>query len=70
MTEPGAAALLAFADTQRPVGVEARTLSAAEALELESWPDVAVDVNHEQLAGVEDWRNALVASCSADVLTE
>ena len=44
--------------------------SGAEALELESWPDVAVDVNHEQLAGVEDWRSALVASCSADVLTE
>jgi formimidoylglutamate deiminase len=40
----------------------------AEALGLESWPDVAVDVAHPQLAGVEDWRNALVAGCSADVL--
>jgi formimidoylglutamate deiminase len=40
----------------------------AAALGLESWPDVAVDVNHPQLAGVEDWRSALVAGCSADVL--
>ena len=38
------------------------------ALGLESWPDVAVDVGHPQLAGVDDWRNALVAGCSADVL--
>jgi formimidoylglutamate deiminase len=40
----------------------------ANALGLESWSDVAVDVNHLQLAGAEDWRSALVASCSADVL--
>jgi formimidoylglutamate deiminase len=40
----------------------------AATLGLESWPEVAVDVNHPQLAGVEDWRSALVASCSADVL--
>jgi formimidoylglutamate deiminase len=40
----------------------------AAALGIESWPDVAVDLEHSQLAGVEDWRNALVASCSADVL--
>ena len=40
----------------------------ARALELESWPDVTVDVEHPQLAGVEDWRSALVAACSADVL--
>jgi formimidoylglutamate deiminase len=40
----------------------------ANALGLDSWPDVAVDVDHPQLAGVEDWRNALVASCSADVI--
>ena len=40
----------------------------AEALGLESWRDVAIDVGHPQLAGVEDWRNALVAGCSADVL--
>ncbi|HKU57453.1 MAG TPA: amidohydrolase family protein [Gaiellaceae bacterium] len=40
----------------------------ASALGLDSWPDVAVDVGHSQLAGVENWRNALVASCSADVL--
>ena len=40
----------------------------AEALGLESWPDVAVDTEHPQLAGVEDWQSALVASCSADVI--
>jgi formimidoylglutamate deiminase len=40
----------------------------ASALGLESWPDLAVDVEHAQLAGVEAWRNALVASCSADVI--
>ena len=38
MTEPGAIALLAFAETQRPAGVEARALSAGEALDLE--PDL------------------------------
>jgi formimidoylglutamate deiminase len=41
----------------------------ATALGLDSWPDVAVDVGHAQLAGVEDWRSALVAGCSAEVLT-
>jgi formimidoylglutamate deiminase len=40
----------------------------AEALGLDSWPEVAVDVAHPQLAGVEDWRSALAAGCSADVL--
>ena len=40
----------------------------ASALGLESWPETAVDVEHPQLAGVEDWRSALVAACSADVL--
>jgi len=40
----------------------------AAALGLETWPDVAVDTSHPQLAGVADWRSALVASCSADVL--
>jgi formimidoylglutamate deiminase len=40
----------------------------ADALGFESWPDVAVDVSHPQLAGVENWRSALVAGCSADVL--
>ncbi|HEU5244387.1 MAG TPA: amidohydrolase family protein [Gaiellaceae bacterium] len=40
----------------------------ATALGLESWPGVAVDPHHPQLAGVEDWRSALVAGCSADVL--
>jgi formimidoylglutamate deiminase len=40
----------------------------ARALGLEAWPDVAVDVGHPQLAGVEDWRNTLVAACSSGVL--
>jgi cytosine/adenosine deaminase-related metal-dependent hydrolase len=40
----------------------------ATVLRLDSWPDAAVDVSHPQLAGVEDWRSALVAGCSADVL--
>jgi formimidoylglutamate deiminase len=43
------------------------SVGGANALGLESWPDVAVDVDHPQLAGVADWRSALVASCSADV---
>jgi formimidoylglutamate deiminase len=42
--------------------------NGATALGIESWPDVAVDVGHPQLAGVEDWRSALIAGCSADVL--
>jgi formimidoylglutamate deiminase len=40
----------------------------AAALGLESWPDVEVDAAHPQLAGIGDWRSALVAGCSADVL--
>ena len=44
------------------------SLGGANALGVESWPDLAVDVHHPQLAGVEDWRSALVASCSADVI--
>jgi formimidoylglutamate deiminase len=39
-----------------------------QALGLDEWPDVEVDVDHPQLARVQDWRNALVAGCSADVL--
>jgi formimidoylglutamate deiminase len=45
------------------------SVAGANALGLESWPDVEVDVDHPQLAGVADWRSALVASCSADVVT-
>ena len=45
------------------------SLGGASSLGLDWWPEVAVDVEHPQLAGVEDWRNALVAGCSADVLT-
>jgi formimidoylglutamate deiminase len=37
-------------------------------LGLDAWPDISVDRGHPQLAGVEDWRAALVASCSADVV--
>jgi formimidoylglutamate deiminase len=44
------------------------SLGGGRALGLESWPEVVVDTGHPQLAGVEDWRNALVAGCSADVL--
>jgi formimidoylglutamate deiminase len=40
----------------------------AAALGLETWPEIAVDLGHRQLLGVEDWRAALVAGCSADVL--
>ena len=40
----------------------------ATALGLESWPDVAVDLTNPQLAEVEDWRSALVAGCSTEVL--
>jgi formimidoylglutamate deiminase len=40
----------------------------AASLGLDAWEDVGVDVQHPQLAGVEDWRSALVASCSADVI--
>ena len=45
------------------------SVGGADALGLESWPDVAVDVEHPQLAAV-DWRNALIAGCSADVLRD
>ena len=44
------------------------SLVGGDSLGLEWWPDVGVDVGHPQLEGVEDWRNALVAGCSADVL--
>src|SRR3954454_22343066 len=36
------------------------TVGGASALGLDAWADVAVDVEHSQLAGVEDWRSALV----------
>ena len=42
----------------------------AGALGLGSWSDIAVDVEHPQLTGVDDWRSALVAGCSADVLRD
>ena len=42
--------------------------NGARALGLESWPDVNVDVGNPQLSEVGDWRNALVAACSSEVL--
>jgi glycine/D-amino acid oxidase-like deaminating enzyme len=54
MTEPGAIALLAFAETQRPAGVEARALSAGEALDLEP------DLNPALTAAVHDPQDAQV----------
>ena len=50
--------------------LEIGSSGGAAALALESWQDVAVDLEHAQLAGVEDWRSALVAGCSADVLRD
>jgi formimidoylglutamate deiminase len=43
----------------------------ARSLGLASWPDVEVDVGHDSLRGVEpaDVLDALVSSCSADVLS-
>ncbi len=40
----------------------------AAALGLASWPDVEIDLGHEQLRGVADPRSALVGGCSADVI--
>jgi formimidoylglutamate deiminase len=44
----------------------------AASLGIESWPDTAVDLEHPSLRGVErgDVLDALVFSCSADVLVE
>jgi formimidoylglutamate deiminase len=43
----------------------------ARSIGLESWPETAVDLGHESLCGVEaaDLFDALVSSCSADVLS-
>jgi formimidoylglutamate deiminase len=41
--------------------------NGARALGLDSWPAVTVALDHPQLAGVDDWRSALVAGCSAEV---
>jgi formimidoylglutamate deiminase len=43
-------------------------VNGARSLGIGEWPGVAVDIDHPQLRGVEDWRSALVAGCSADVL--
>jgi formimidoylglutamate deiminase len=40
----------------------------AGALGLEQWPQIEIDTAHPQLDGVADPRNALVHSCSADVV--
>jgi formimidoylglutamate deiminase len=42
--------------------------NGAWSLGLAEWPGVAVDLEHPELRGVEDWRSALVAGCSAEVL--
>ncbi|HZT53696.1 MAG TPA: amidohydrolase family protein [Gaiellaceae bacterium] len=44
------------------------SVNGARSLGLEAWPEVAVDLEHPQLQGVERWRDALVAGCSAEVL--
>jgi formimidoylglutamate deiminase len=44
------------------------SVGGANALGLEAWPEVAVDVAHRQLASVQDWKSALIASCSAEVI--
>jgi formimidoylglutamate deiminase len=46
------------------------SLGGGAALGLDWWPEIAVDVAHPQLAGVEDWRNALIAGCSTDVFRD
>jgi formimidoylglutamate deiminase len=50
--------------------LEIGSAGGAEAIGLESWPEVAVDIEHPQLAAVENWRSALVAGCSAEVLRD
>jgi formimidoylglutamate deiminase len=40
----------------------------AGALGLESWPAIAIDEEHPHLSGVDDPLQALIASCSADVV--
>ena len=40
----------------------------AFSLGLAEWPGVAIDLENVQLRGVDDWRSALVAGCSAEVL--
>jgi hypothetical protein len=44
--------------------------NGARSIGLERWADIAVDVDHPSLAGVdaEHLRAALVAGCSADVV--
>jgi formimidoylglutamate deiminase len=44
------------------------SIAGGRALGLDWWPEVTVEVGHPQLSGVQDWRNALVAGCSSDVL--
>jgi formimidoylglutamate deiminase len=43
------------------------SVAGGRSLGLEAWPQVAVDVGDPQLAGVDDWRSALVPGCSAGV---
>ena len=75
-TEPGAAALLSFAETQRPAGVDAQAMSTAEAHDLEPDlnPAVTAAVHYPQDAQVQPTiaTEALLASarlCGAAVRT-
>ena len=42
--------------------------NGAFSLGLAEWPGVVIDLENVQLRGVDDWRSALVAGCSAEVL--
>jgi formimidoylglutamate deiminase len=42
----------------------------ADALRLEQWDDVDVDLAHPSLRGVEDVFDALIAGCGADVFVD
>jgi formimidoylglutamate deiminase len=44
------------------------TDEGAASLGIDAWPPIEIDLEHPQLHGVEKPRNALVASCSADVV--
>jgi formimidoylglutamate deiminase len=42
--------------------------NGAFSLGLAEWPGVAIDLDNVQLRGVDEWRSALVAGCSAEVI--
>lgn len=45
------------------------SVSGAASLGLDEWPPVAIDLGHSQLRDVDAPRDALIASCSADVVS-